>query len=168
MKPTPSSATERPSEVTYGTVSERPKTFAGNRPRSVSQGLDGTIRLDAASAEVYGPALTFKGKFGNLGFWSSPSDHASWRFQADLAGVYTLAHDYACDDDSAGNAYEVRIGDARLRRIVVATGAWSTYRSLFVCETPLFAGPHRLELRPASPIRNALLDLRAVVLTPTP
>ena len=65
-----------------------------------------------------------------------------------------------------------RSGSASARRRSAArvggtgAGTWSHYRSLFVGEATLPAGTHRLEFRPDGPIRDALLDLRAVVLSP--
>jgi hypothetical protein len=83
-------------------------------------------------------------------------------------GVFTVAMEWACADESAGNALEVRVGGRTLPAIVAGTGAgtWSRYRSIFVGEVSLTAGPQRLEFRPSGPVRNALLDLRAVTLTP--
>jgi putative heme-binding domain-containing protein len=145
---------------------ERPKTLPGNRPRAVTAGADGVIRLDAASAEVYGPTLTFETEYSNLGWWQGAGDRATWSFRVDRPGVFTVSIEAACPDESAGNAYEVRLGQTRFRHVVGSTGAWSRYRGVFVGEADLAAGPHRLEVRPAGPIRNALFDLRAVVLSP--
>jgi hypothetical protein len=45
-------------------------------------------------------------------------------------------------------------------------GTWSHYHSIFVNELVLPAGTHKLEFRPSRPPQGALLDLRAVVLSP--
>jgi hypothetical protein len=76
--------------------------------------------------------------------------------------------EWACADESAGNGFEVRVGGRATEATVGGTGAgtWARYRSIFLCEATLSAGAHRLEIRPAGPIRGALMDLRAVVLTP--
>ena len=82
--------------------------------------------------------------------------------------TFTVAIEWACADESAGNTFEIKVGGKSLPGTVDGTGAgtWSRYRSIFVGEAKLAPGSHRLELRPAGPIRNALLDLRAVTLTP--
>lgn len=143
-----------------------PKTLAGNRPETVAPDGEGAIRLTAASAEVYGPSLTFEPEYGNLGYWHSPSDHAAWTFRVDRPTTFTASLEWACDDASAGNAYLIRIGDSVIRNTTPGTGAWSSYRSLFLRELTLPAGTHRLEMRPAGAIRGALSDVRAIVLTP--
>jgi len=148
--------------------SERPKVLPGNRPRPVVPGPGGSIRLDADSAEVYGPTLVFESEHANLGYWQAQADRAAWSFRADKAGAYTLSIDMACADDSSGNAYEIRIDGARHRGVAGPSGGWATYRGVFVAEVTLAAGPHRLEVRPIGPIRNALFDLRSVRLDPRP
>src|SRR5262249_21992370 len=140
------------------------KSVAGNHPERVSPAGDGTIRLEAATAAIYGPTLTFDSTGGNLGSWSSAADRAAWSFQVERPATFTIAVEWACADETAGNGYELRIGPKTLRSTVGATG--SRYRSIFVGEVDLGAGAQRLELRPTGPPRGALLDLRAVVLTP--
>jgi hypothetical protein len=78
--------------------------------------------------------------------------------------------EWACADESAGNAFFVRIGQSIIRSVVGGTGpgTWANYQSIFLGEVTLPAGVHRLDFRPEGPIQGALLDLRAVVLTPRP
>jgi putative membrane-bound dehydrogenase-like protein len=147
-------------------VARPPKTLEGNRPRTASSLPDGTIRLAASSAEVYGPSLTYEAAFGNLGYWHSLGDRAAWTFRVDRPSTFTISVDWACDDSVAGNSYVLRIDDQAIRGKVAGTGTWSDYRTLFVREISLTAGVHRLDLRPAGPIRGALADVRAIVLTP--
>ena len=147
-------------------ASNRPKGVAGNRPETVSPGPDGSIHLAARTASIHGESLLFEAPFGNLGEWRSPGDHASWTFRVDRPSKFTVSFDYACADDSSGNAYRLRVGDQASRGVVGGTGSWSNYRSMFVRELTLPPGTHRLEIRPDGPVRGALLDLRAITLTP--
>ena len=144
------------------------KSFAGNRSELVKQRPDGAIRLTAAAASIHGPTLVFEPEFGNLGYWHSAGDRASWTFEVDRPTDFSLSIEWACADESAGNPFLIRCGDKTVKSVVGGTGAgsWGNYRSLFLAEIKLPAGRHRLEFRPAGPIRGALLDLRAVVLTP--
>jgi putative membrane-bound dehydrogenase-like protein len=146
----------------------RAKVLEGNRPRTVAQGTDGTVRLAASTAEVYGPNLTYETPLGNLGYWHSAEDHAAWTFTVDRPGTFTVTMEWACANESAGNPYLVRVNGLSIGGEVGGTGAgtWSNYRSIFLGEVALPVGKHRLEFRPAGPVRNAFLDLRAVVLTP--
>lgn len=147
---------------------DRPKEVEGNRHRTVALGPDGVLRLPASAAEIYGPNLTFETPSANLGYWHSPEDHAAWTFRLDRPGTYTVSMEWACEDGSAGNPFTVRVGGTTVRGTVGGTGAgtWANYRSIFVGEMTLPAGTSRLDFRPAGPVRGALLDLRAVALTP--
>lgn len=147
---------------------KRPKVIEGNHPETVVQTADGSLRLSAETAQVYGPTLTFESQFGNLGLWQSAGDQAVWSVRVDRPTTFTVAMEWACADESAGNAFEVRSENKVLPGTVDGTGAgtWSRYRSIFVGEMTLEPGNHRIEFRPVGPIRNALLDLKAVTLTP--
>jgi putative membrane-bound dehydrogenase-like protein len=146
----------------------RPKALEGNHPQLVSPAADGSLRLAAETAEAYGPTLTYEPATSNLGSWHSAQDRAAWTFRVDRPGAYTVAMEWACADESAGNSFELRVAGRVLRGVVAGTGAgtWSRYRSIFVGEVQLPAGTNRLEFRPAGTLRDALLDLRAVTLTP--
>jgi putative membrane-bound dehydrogenase-like protein len=151
-----------------GPAAEPPKVVAGNHPETVRQTGATAIRLDAATAAIFGPTLTYEKSPGNLGYWQSANDRAAWSFRVETPGVYTITLEWACADESAGNGYELRVGTRTIKNTVGGTGAgtWSRYQSLFAGEADLKAGPERLELRPSGPPRGALLDLRAIVLTP--
>jgi len=148
----------------------RPKSVEGNQPETVAQGTDGVVRLTAKSAQIYGPSLTYETQFDNLGLWNSEKDEAVWTLSVDRPSTFTVSMEWACANESAGNTYELRANGKAIRGIVDGTGAstWSRYRSIFVGELPLPTGTHRLEFRPVGPVRNALLDLRAITLTPRP
>ena len=143
-----------------------PKSFAGNRPRMVKPSPDGTIVLLAADAEIRGDRLVYEPKHGNLGFWMAANDRATWRFDVAQPGKYAVWLDWACPHDAAGNALEINLGDQQIRHVVGGTGTWDDYALQRVGELELPAGPCRLEVRPCTPPRNALLDLRRIELRP--
>jgi putative membrane-bound dehydrogenase-like protein len=145
-----------------------PRSFPGNTPRTVAQQPDGTIRLEASNASIYGETLTFEPEHANLGYWSSPTDRAAWSLEVARAGTYTLSIEWACAEESAGNRYLIRIPGREFSSVVgpTAPGSWARYRTAFVAEVSLEAGPQTLDIRPDGPINNALFDLKAVVLTP--
>jgi len=127
---------------------------------------DGTIRLGAASATVSGPSLKFEGSFGNLGYWRHREDRAAWRFLIEPAAAarYVLVLEYSNRDGGAGNRYEVRLDGRSFTRVAEGTEGWSDYRVFPIADVDLDAGFHAIEIRPVEPLRNALFDLRAVVL----
>jgi putative membrane-bound dehydrogenase-like protein len=154
--------------IAYVSGVSPPKTFSGNEPLRVVPGNDGSLRLSATKAAIHGRTLVFEPTFENLGFWHSEDDRAVWSFRTDKDAAFTVSMDYACANESSGNSFLIRVGDASLRGRVGGTGAgtWANYRALFVGELTLPAGEHRLELRSAGALHGALMDLTAVVLTP--
>ncbi len=146
----------------------RPKSYPGNSPALVVQAEDGTIRLKASEAEIYGNSLAFEPRHGNLGLWHGDDDRAAWSVEVKTPGAYTISIEWACDAGSAGNPYQIQAGDRTVRGVVGSTGrgGWDQYRSIFVAETRLSKGKQRVEIRPIGVPRGALLDLKAVVLTP--
>jgi putative heme-binding domain-containing protein len=148
-------------------TSSPPKTFEGNKPSVVRAGDDGTIRLPATAAEIYGSSLVFEPRHENLGYWSSADDRAAWTFEAAEAGVYEIFTDYAAASDVSGNHFDVRVGELSVEGIATSTGTWNDYRRRQrVGEITLAKGRNRLEVVPHGTIRGALMDLRAVILVP--
>ncbi len=155
--------------VTYmASGATKPKTLDGNSPRTLFQGPDGIVRLPATAAEVYGPTVTFESAFANLGMWHNVADRAAWTFRVEKPSTFTVSMEWACADESAGNPLLLKVGPTTMRTAVAGTGSgtWANYRTIFLCEVTLPAGTHRLDIGPGGPLRNALMDLRAVVLTP--
>jgi putative membrane-bound dehydrogenase-like protein len=149
------------------TSSPAPKQFAGNKPEVVRPFVDGSIRLLATQARIYGPTVVLEEKYRNLGWWSSIEDHAIWSFEVpEGGGEYRLTLDYACDDPAAGNTVIVEVAGQSLAMKVEGTGSWDNYRGKELGIVKLPPGPGELLVRSDGPIRAALLDLRSVRLTP--
>jgi putative heme-binding domain-containing protein len=150
------------------TSSPPPKQLVGNRPEVVRPFVDGSIRLLATNARIYGPTVVLEEKYRNLGWWSSIEDHAAWSFEvpADGGGEYRMSLDYACDDAAAGNTVVVQVAGQSLAMKVEGTGSWDNYRGKEIGLVKLPAGPGELLVQSGGPIKSALLDLRSVRLTP--
>src|SRR5262249_14073705 len=142
------------------------KAFEGNHPELVRPAADGALHLLSANCEVYGTTLILEKQYGNLGYWSSADDHAIWSVEVGRAGKYAGWLDWACADDSAGNAYVLQAGGQRLTGTVRGTGDWDTYRQARVGAITLAAGRQRLVFRSAGKIKGALIDLKAIKLVP--
>lgn len=142
------------------------KQFAGNKPEVVEPFNDGSLRLFATQCEIFGRTVVFEEKYRNLGYWQSENDQAVWTMNVTQPGRYAVTLDYACDDGSAGNAFQVELGSQRLSSQITGTGSWDNYRRLKVGDLDLTAGIHRLTFRSQGPVRGALIDLRDVKLAP--
>jgi putative heme-binding domain-containing protein len=143
-----------------------PKTLPGNHPSRVKAGPDGTIVLGAADAEIYGDRLAYETQYGNLGYWTAANDRAAWSFEVSHPGRYAVWLEMACPNESAGNVLEVNLGNQQIRYKVSGTGSWDYYTLKRIGDVELSEGTLRLEVRPAAPPRNALLDLRRIELRP--
>lgn len=143
-----------------------PKKFALNRPAVVRPDAQGRLRLDAVQAEIYGPSLILEEKYRNLGYWSSPEDHAIWKVDLPRAGKYRLVLDQACANAAAGNLLLVEASGALLEFRVKGTGTWEDYRTVAIGTLNLPAGRSEIVMRARPPLRGPLVDLRTAVLEP--
>ncbi len=132
----------------------------GNLRMTIPQAADGSIHLTGSTAAISGDTLAIEAHYGNLGYWHSDNDRAVWAFRVDRPATFAVSLDYACLDASAGNRYELRVGDDVIRGTTVGTGSWSNYQSFVVGELKIPAGVHRLEVRLTEQVRTALFDLR--------
>ena len=142
------------------------KQFAGNKPEVVEPFNDGSLRLFATQCEIYGRTIVFEDKYGNLGYWQSENDQAVWTMHVTQPGRYNVTLDYACDDGSAGNTFQIELGTQRL------SGTGDRHRQLGQLPPPegrrlrpdcRHAPPHLPQPRPHP---RRLIDLRDVKLAP--
>jgi hypothetical protein len=127
---------------------------------------DGSIRLLAIHAQIYGPSLVFEQKYRNLGWWSRPQDHAIWQVSVPKAGEYRVTLDYACDNAAAGDRFVVSAAGQTLRGVVQGTGTWDDYRSVTLGTLSLPPGLHEVTMRSDGAIGSALIDVRSLRLSP--
>jgi putative membrane-bound dehydrogenase-like protein len=144
------------------------KQFAGNTPVVVNPGPDGSLKLIAASAEIYGPTLAFEERYQNLGFWGSADDRAVWTVNVPKARRYEVWLDWACPRNQSGKAVAIESNSESVTARIEATANWETYRQAKVGELTLPAGEQRLSARALPPMSGYLMDLRAIRLVPMP
>jgi hypothetical protein len=142
------------------------KEFPGNKPELVRPDDKGRLALLATSAEIYGPSIVLEDQYKNLGYWSSENDRVAWSVEVPKSGEYVVRLNYACADDSAGNGWTLEAGSKRLAGHVAGTGTWDNYRGVDVGRVPLTPGKQQIIVRPAGPVRGALLDLKSIELKP--
>ena len=147
-------------------VNVPPKRFPGNVPQVAPVRDDGSIRLFAIHARIYGSTLVLEPRYRNLGFWSSADDRAVWTLNVPKAGTYGVNFDYACDNTTADNPFVISAAGQTVRGVVSGTGGWENYRWKGVGEIELPAGEVELTLRADGPLNGYLGDFRTIILVP--
>lgn len=150
----------------FGGLDAPPKQFAGNDPRVVRPGEEGSLVLPATAAAIYGGDIAFELGFQNIGMWHAEADLVVWSFELDDDWQYDVLLEYACHDGSAGNRFQLEAQDAKLEGTIAGTGGWDRYAKLCVGTIDLRKGRGRLILRSAGPIQGALVDLKQLTLVP--
>lgn len=149
------------------TIGRQPKAIPGNRPAVVQpEPLRQWVFCLANNGEIFGQTLRLEEVNGALGYWNSADDQATWTIDIPRDQRYTVWLDIACPESAAGNTWLVEVDDYRLSGRVQATASWNAYQRQKAGEVRLPAGRHRLGVRAQGPIREALFDLKAVVLIP--
>jgi putative membrane-bound dehydrogenase-like protein len=141
------------------------KRFAGNQPVPIRPKA-GQIVLLATTAEIRGATICFEPEFGNVGHWHAENDHVVWTVEIEKELTVDVWLDWSCADAVAGNAFVVEGGKEPLRGKVAGTGGWERYQQKKIGQLTLTPGSRRLTMRPDSPVRGALLDLRGLHLVP--
>ena len=142
------------------------KRLPGNEPVVVRAAADGSVVLPASAAEIYGPSLIFEPHYGNLGWWSSTADYASWTVDMPRSGDWIVEVDFACDDSTAGGVIRFSTGTRMLTARVPGTGSWDTYQTWRAGTLDVFGGRQQITVTAVEEPRSALIDIRAIRLLP--
>ena len=143
-----------------------PKRFAGNTPQVAPMRDDGSIRLFAMHARIYGSSLVFEPKYRNLGFWKSLDDRATWTLNVPRAGKFGVSLDYACAADCAGNRFVLSAAGKTVSGEIHSTGSWDNYSGQGVGQIELPMGEVEVTLRGEGFIDGFLGDFRTIILRP--
>ena len=143
-----------------------PKRLPGNVPRTIAPDEDGFLLLTADAAEIRGGDITFETEFKNIGYWHNQQDFATWKVRLPESGRYDIYINAACATTSAGNRFRIDGIAESVTGTVVGTGGWDRYRPKKVGTTQLDSGLNAIIIRPNSPVKQALFDLRELRLVP--
>ncbi|MDR3632941.1 MAG: sulfatase-like hydrolase/transferase [Isosphaeraceae bacterium] len=134
------------------------------------QAPTGNVILPASTADVHGVMLRFEPlpHKNTLGYWVNPTDWASWEFDLDRPGEFTVEAIVGCGKGSGGSVVEFRFGDQVLKLNVPETGGFQAFRLQDLGRVSLSrAGRFRLEVRAISKPGPAVMDLQEVRLNPS-
>ena len=146
-----------------------PKKFAGNQPAVIRPNGDGTLVLDATTAEIYGGPIVFESDstFKNVGYWQDVNDFVGWPIELPAARSFVVQLNYACPPDSAGNPFRIDGVTPPIRAKVASTGAWATYQVVELGRISLPAGRSYVSVRfDGQQSAPTLMDLRELKLVP--
>jgi len=135
----------------------------------ILQSDDGIVNLSAADADVHGTSIQCESRHGQviLRRWTDAKDWASWDFRVNNPGTFVVEIALACSEKSAGSEYTVAVGNAELTAMVQPTGGWAD----FVTQKPgtvelAEPGDYTMSVKPKTKPHRAVMNLRAVTLTP--
>ena len=148
--------------VRGGSAGLQGRVFKGNKPAVVKPESDRSLYLRASNAEIFGRTLVYEQQHGNLGWWTSAEDHAVWTVHIERPGRYAVHLDWACDDKTAGNSFQLEAGKHTFTARVEGTGGWDQYRQEKIGTMTLAEGLQRITLRPKGSLKGPLLDLKSL------
>ena len=92
--------------------------------------------------------------------------NVTWVAEPARPGKYAVWLEWACDNGTAGNAYQLVTGSQKLTGKVKGTGTWDDYKREKVGEITLRLGKQRLTFRSDGPVSGAMIDLKSIELIP--
>jgi len=139
-----------------------------------TQAADGSVTLHGRDATVLGTVLRYEPaeKKQTLGYWTRPTDAATWSFTLARAGAFDVEVLQGCGPGQGGSVMTVAIDDGRpgtppLEFTVEATGGFQDFKPRIIGRIgPLAAGQHGLRIVPRQIAKQAACDIRQVRLLP--
>jgi alpha-L-fucosidase len=131
----------------------------------LTQAADGTVVLNAVTAETHGDQLKYESGDGhdNLGYWMDPTDWAEWQFKITTPGKFTVTAEIAAQ---GSGSFEVSVGGSKLKATAPNTGSYVQFQQveLGMIDIPS-AGRVSLAVHPVTDGWQPL-NLKSIKLTP--
>lgn len=155
--------------ATIEVLFDRPPVLLSNCPIAEPAG-DHSIMLHAYQARTFGEKLRYEPQWykNTVGYWTVPTDHASWKLRIPEAGSYSVAVLQGCGKGQGGSdaAISLRREDhvhAKLDFQTIDTGHFQNFRwnplGVVVIDQ---AGVFELRLDAERIANKALFDVRAI------
>ena len=126
------------------------------------------ILLHSMDSKVNGVTLRYEpaSKKRCLGYWSNPSDWASWDFTVNQPGKYKVTVRQGCGKGHGGSTASIILGDQKLSFEVEDTGGFQNWKNLTLGTLQIEeAGLKKLEVRPINKKGVAVMDIQEIILT---
>ncbi len=133
---------------------------------------DGSIRLGAADAITHGEKVEYYIGHGiRLGDfirnWSRPDDWVSWRFKADKPGTFDIMVNASCKKGATGSEYTLSLAGQKINAKTKATDSAKNFQTEKIGSVTIDKpGEYVLSIKPENIAKDALMNLKAVILKP--
>jgi alpha-L-fucosidase len=131
----------------------------------IFQESDGSVLLMASEAGLRG-GLAYENGGGkdNIGYWTNPADTASWNFQVNHPGKFSVVADIAAE---ASGKFEVILGGQKLPGAAPATKDYTKFKRVTLTGTLEILNPGSVTLT-VQPVAEAWqpMNLRSIRLVP--
>ena len=133
---------------------------------------DGSVRLVAADAITHGEKVEYYIGHGiRLGDfirnWSRPDDWVSWRFKADKPGTFDIMVNASCKKGTAGSEYILSLAGQKINAKTKATDSAKNFQTKKIGPVTIDKpGEYVLSIKPKNIAKDALMNLKAVILKP--
>jgi arylsulfatase A len=133
------------------------------------QDKGGVVTLPASKADVTGTQLRFEPlpHKNTLGYWVDVNDKARWEFTITTPGKFKVEVLQGCGKGHGGSEVNVVVADQVVRFTVEDTGHFQNFLRRPIGEVTIDkTGRYSLSVEPQKKPGGAVMDLRAVMLTP--
>ena len=129
---------------------------------------DHSLVLPACLATVHGEKLRFEPQphKNTVGYWTVKEDWCGWSIDVPKAGMYEVVVWQGCGKGQGGSEVDVIAGGRKFSFTVEDTGHFQNFKERSVGQLQLPSGKQSLEFRPRVKAKNAVMDVRLVVLKP--
>lgn len=150
-------------------VFDSPPVLPGDCPAASPSG-DGSVMLHASQASTFGEKLRFEPQWykNTVGYWTIPTDYATWELTIDQPGTFTVAVLQGCGSGQGGSDASITLTQghdtkAELPFQTVDTRHFQNFRWNHLGAIEVSdAGTYQLRISPKRIAKNALFDVRMV------
>ncbi len=133
------------------------------------QAENGEIVLPARGADVHGVMLRYEPlpHKNTLGFWVNADDYATWELTVSKPGTFTIEVLQGCGTGQGGSEATVVVAGQTVPFTVKDTGGFQAFEACSIGKVTIKnTGRITLELRAKTKAKNAIMDVRRIVLKP--
>ena len=145
--------------------------LAAEVPQANHQKSDGSIVLLATNAVIHGKMIRYEPQphKNTIGYWTKVDEWVSWDFQVNTPGRFDVTLTQSCGKGSGGSEVVFSIGDQVIKDLVPETGSFTNWTNRAIGTfTISTAGRYTVSVKPQKKPGQAVMDLRAITLTPKP